>query len=249
MIASFPMYETVRMRDANDRFWKAIRGAYAMGPPQLTRGCDPHETWQRPDLLLSQTCGLPYRSTLHGKVHLVGTPDFDLPHCPPGYYRSHLVVRADDTRDTLHAFDGAILARNDVRSQSGWAAVQEHLQSAGAGVSFGRALDTGSHYASLLAVADGRADIAAIDAVTWALLDRDTHATQHLRILDSTTPTPGLPYITAVHENADALLSAMQQALTALSEEDRTCLMIRRILRIEADAYLALPIPAGTPLK
>lgn len=244
MIASLPMYDTVQTRAANDRFWAEIRSAIGAGPVQLDRESDPHRTWEDPELLLSQTCGMPYRTTLHGRVQLVGTPDYGLTGCPPGYYKSVLVVRADDPRGLLTDFDGATLARNDARSQSGWAAVENHLRDSRSGFGFdGHTIETGSHLNSIRAVAKGQAEIAAIDAVTWALLSRDTSEAEGVRVLASTTPTPGLPFITSLSQDAAALLRSVQSALAKLSAEDRRCLMLRDIIAIPEAAYLAVPTP------
>lgn len=244
MIASLPMYETAPMRAANDRFWAGIRRAFGQGPLKLDRDSDPHETWVDPDLLLSQTCGLPYRTALHGIVQLVGTPDYGVKGCPRGYYRSHLVVRSDDPRGLLADFQGGILARNDPRSQSGWAAIEAHLRAERLSFSFApKAIDTGSHLLSLRAVAAGQADIASIDAVTWALLARDTQETQGLRVLTSTEPTPGLPFITGPTRDAARLLRAIRLALSNLDEKDRECLMLRDVVMIPSQKYCALPAP------
>ncbi|WP_299676923.1 PhnD/SsuA/transferrin family substrate-binding protein [uncultured Roseobacter sp.] len=244
MIASLPMYDTEGTRAANDRLWALIRQAYGAGPPTLDRQTDPHQMWASPDLVLSQTCGLPYRSQLHDRVTLVGTPDYDVDGCPPGYYRSHVVVRRDDPRPDLAAFRRARLARNDVRSQSGWAAIEGHLSENEYDFSFsGWTLDTGSHAGSVQAVAAGRADIAAIDAVTWALLARDTALTSELRILLSTRPTPGLPLITAKAREAAPLFAAVKAALQDLSAADRAQLLLKDLIPIPPAAYLAEPLP------
>jgi hypothetical protein len=81
MIAALPMYDRPEMRAANDRFWQAIRDRLGDGPPHLTRDRDPWDIWQAPDLLLAQTCGFPYRARLHGRIYLVGTPDYGVEGC------------------------------------------------------------------------------------------------------------------------------------------------------------------------
>lgn len=245
MIASLPMYDTASTAAANDRLWQAIRARIGKGPDALDRQTDPHETWRDPALILSQTCGLPYRSGLHGKVQLVGTPDYGLHGCSPGYYRSALVVRADDPRRSVTEFAGARFARNDRRSQSGWAAFLNHLDDLGPHAELSvRVTDTGAHRASAQAVADGHADLAALDAVTWALIQRDTDLDMHLRVLDWTRPTPGLPLITSAHEDAEAMFAAVSAAISALSENDRRCLLLKGIVKIPAGNYLDVPTPA-----
>ncbi|WP_298838798.1 PhnD/SsuA/transferrin family substrate-binding protein [uncultured Roseobacter sp.] len=244
MTASLPMYDTAATRAANDRFWDLIRTAYGDGPPKLDRNTDPHATWEDPELVLSQTCGLPFRNGLNEKVSLVGTPDYGVPGCPPGYYCSVLAVRIEDKRTDLRDFSDSMLARNDLRSQSGWAAVEAHLSENNIGFSFsGRTVDTGSHVRSAEAVACGDADIASLDAVTWSLLVRDTDLTDPLRIIAVTRPTPGLPLITAVGRDPGKLRAACQSALAGLTAPDRDCLMIRDIVDIPAAAYLAEPLP------
>ena len=242
MIASLPMYDWPEVRAATDHYWQAIRSALGHGPADLTRDFDDHMThWQRPDLLLSQTCGMPYRTRLHGHVALVGTPDFGLPGCAPGQYCSVLVVNAQDDRAQLSDFAGDIFAYNEGGSQSGWAAPATHA--AGRGLRLTRLLATGSHRASLRAVAEGRAAMAAIDAVTWELALRHDPACARLRVLERTAPTPGLPYITARGTDAAPLAAAVTAAIDSLDTGTRAALMLRGLVQIPASAYLSVTTP------
>jgi ABC-type phosphate/phosphonate transport system substrate-binding protein len=246
MIAALPMYDRPATAAANDRFWAGIRDALrAAGQPapdRLSRGGDLWALWRAPDLVLGQTCGLPYRARLHGRVTLVATPDYGLPGCPPGFYRSVLVVRADDPRADLAAFAGSRLAVNEALSQSGWAAPAAHV--AARGLALRPIGPTGSHAASAAAVAADRADIAALDAVTWALLRReDDAAALRLRVLETTAPTPGLPLIAGPGADAATLRAACRAGLAALDAADRERLMLRDLVEIPAAVYLALPQP------
>lgn len=248
MIASLPMYDTETTHTTNDQLWAGIRGAYGRGPDELSRGGDLMQQWCDPALVLSQTCGLPYRAALHDKVTLVGTPDYGVRGCPPGYYKSYLIVRADDPRKRLAAFEDAVLARNSAHSQSGWAAIENHLVETRAGYSFAQhTIDTGSHAGSVSAVARGEADIAAIDAVTWTLLKRHHDEARACRVLGFTRPTPGLPFITARATDAAPLFDAIAQAIAGLTTRDRARLLLKGVVRIPSSAYLAEPIPPGPP--
>ncbi|MES2667988.1 MAG: PhnD/SsuA/transferrin family substrate-binding protein [Pseudomonadota bacterium] len=240
MIASLGMYDMPPVQAANDRYWALIAEALNIDVP-LTRGPGAYwDAWASPDLILSQTCGYPYRARLHHQVTLVGTPDYGLPGCAPGYYCSVFVARKDDARDSLAAFDGARFAYNEPLSQSGWAAPQTHAL--GLGLHLPPSLQTGGHALSAAAVAEGRADIAALDAVTWGLLQR--HATAlPLRELARTAPTPGLPYITARHRDPAPVFAAVAQAIAALTADDRETLQLRALVAIPQAAYLAVPIP------
>jgi ABC-type phosphate/phosphonate transport system substrate-binding protein len=248
VIASLPMYDFPDCRDANDRYWALIRdGLRAAGigaPEALTRGApDLLAHWQQSDLVLSQTCGFPFRSVLADRVTLIGTADFGVEGCPPGYYQSVLVVRGDDPRDELVAYNGARFAYNDPMSQSGWAAAQ--TQALGLGFALNPAVKTGAHALSARAVLEGRADMASIDAVTWRLLQRNDPDMAALRVVARTDPTPGLPYIAALGVNHRLGFDAISGAIAALTEQDRATLGIKRLLFIPAAAYLAVPSPAA----
>lgn len=241
MIASLPMYDRPELRAETDRFWTTVRTAAGDGPVALDREGDSWETWLSPDLFMSQTCGLPYRSRLHGKVHLVATPDYGLEGCPPGYYRSVIVVRRDDPATGPADLAGRRMAFNDGLSQSGWAAPAQHLLDSG--IAWGETVKTGGHAASLAAVAEGKADFAGLDALTWELLKRYDPAAGQVRVLDATEPTPVLPYITALTRDPQALADAVEQAIATLSEKDRMALHIRGVVRIPAEVYLGVPTP------
>ena len=245
MIASLAMYDWPEVRAEHDRLWSLIRGALAdegiAAPEALTRDTRLWDLWESPDLLLAQTCGMPYRTRLHGRVALVATPDHALPGAPPGHYYSVLVTRADEPGEAPD-FLGRTLAFNGQDSQSGWAAPQNHM--ARQGGRFTRTLHTGAHAESALAVAEGRADIAAIDAVSWRLMTAHRPAVAgRLRVICATDPTPGLPLITAAGRDPAPLARAAAAAIAALDPADRDALGLRGLARIPAEAYLAVPTP------
>lgn len=246
MIASLAMYDFGPAMAANDRLWTLIRSALQDrgidAPQALTRGEAAYwPAWQSPDLLLSQTCGYPFRARLHDQVTYVGTPDYGVEGCLPGHYRSVFVVRRDDPRQTLAEFDGARFAYNEALSQSGWAAPQTHA--ARAGIRLPATVQTGGHRLSAAAVAEDRADIAAIDAVTYALMQATDPAAADLRVLGLTDPTPGLPVITAAGRDPDPIFAALAEAIGALGNDDRRTLRLRGIVRIPVADYLAVPNP------
>lgn len=245
MIASLAMYDWPQVRPAHDRLWSLIREALAdegiAGPDQLTRDESLWDVWESPDLLIGMTCGMPYRTRLHGRVDLVATPDYALPGAPAGYYYSVLVARADDPGD-LPAFIDRTLAFNGQDSQSGWAAPQN--QAARLGLRFTHTRHTGAHRDSARAVAEGRADIAAIDAVSWRLIEaHHPEISDRLRVIGHTDPTPGLPLVTARGRDTAALARATAAAIAGLTAADRSALGLVALTAIPSDAYLAVPTP------
>lgn len=245
MIASLAMYDRPETAAATNRFWAAIRDnlrrSGIAAPQDLNRDAPFWPVWQSPDLVFSQTCGRPFRQVLHDQVQLVGTPDYGLKDCPQGHYRSAFIIRARDPRTDLAAFRDAVFAYNEKASQSGWAAPQVHA--AGLGFGFTNLLQSGGHVASARAVAEGRADIAALDAMTWELIKRYEDCAGDLRVLGWTIPTPGLPYITGPGLDADKVSAAVTEAIAGLDLADRRMLRITGLVAIPAADYLAIADP------
>ncbi|MEM7319299.1 MAG: PhnD/SsuA/transferrin family substrate-binding protein, partial [Pseudomonadota bacterium] len=236
MIAALGMYDMQAIQAANDRLWDMIRQHLNDGPDRLTRDMDMWQIWQSPDLVLAQTCGFPYRACLHGKVTLVGTPDYGVEDCPPGYYRSVLVARSTDDR-SLAGLATGVFAYNEPMSQSGWAAPVAHF--ADLNLTIGGLIETGSHTGSADAVANGQADLAALDAVTWALLLNNDPVAQQLRVVDRTRSTPGLPFITSLRRDPKPIASAIRSAIGELDETDRKSLCLTGLADISAASYLS----------
>ncbi len=240
MIAALPMYDRPENAAAHDALWSLVRDAHGGDlPPTLTRDMTPAETWAHPGLVLGQICGLPLRTTFRGKLSYVGTGTYDI-DAPPGHYVSLWIARRDDPRTTLAAFAGATLAISGYNSQSGWAAPV--TEAATAGVHFGNLLETGAHVASACAVSEKRADIAAVDAVTWRGIAR--HAPiQSLHVLGRTAATPGLAFVTAPGLDPLRMFDALADAIAALPDTPRDTLGLQSIVRLPLEAYRAVPTP------
>ncbi len=203
-IAALAMYDApAAVAAANDALWTELRDrlrAAGLGgvPDRLTRGGSYSDPWLHPRLLLAQTCGFPYVRHLQGKVRLVATPVYDFPGGTGAERRSVVVVAADAPLAGIADLRGARAAINDPGSNSGanlFAALVAPL--AVDGRFFSSVTVTGGHRESLAAVAAGRADVAAIDSVTFGLLAR--HAPDEIadvRALAETPGGPGLPLIT-----------------------------------------------------
>lgn len=123
---------------------------------------------------LGVMCAPPYltlrRSSRPAPVELLGcAPVFDDPRARglPVYF-ADVVVRSEHPAQHLEDLRGAAFGFNDASSLSGLLALQWHL---GGDVRsfFGTSESTGSHDASLSAVADGSIDVASIDSNTLRL--------------------------------------------------------------------------------
>lgn len=245
MIANLMMYARPELDDAHNNYWALIRQHLAEegidSPETLSQDAEEFAVWNDPGLVLSQTCGMPYRTWLHGKVTLIGTPDFGIDDCPAGYYRSAIVTRVNDPRKSLPEFKNACFAYNQTFSQSGYAAPYWHLKPHG--FWFQNQLQVHQHIESARAVAEDRADIAAIDAVTWRLLRKYESFSDNLQVLEWTQPTPALPYISALNAPREATFNAVSKAIDNLSPKDRALLGLKQIIYIPSAAYLAIQNP------
>jgi len=250
-VASLPMYDRPETAAAHDALWSAIRAALADegidAPETLDRQIGLWDGWEHPGLVLGQTCSLPYRTRLHGRVTLIGTFDYGLPGLEPGQYCSVIIARREDASQDAEALTKGRFAINQPHSHSGWAAPYFWAQAQG--ITLQPALETGGHRASALAVAEGRADRAALDAVTWrGILQWEPELAARLRVTAETPPTPALPLIAAAGTDPLRHGRAIAAGLAALPAATRATLGIIGFVPIPAEAYLALPNPPAAAL-
>jgi ABC-type phosphate/phosphonate transport system substrate-binding protein len=119
-------------------------------------------------------------------------------------------ILIDQLQSTRFAF-------NSLDSRSGYLGLKADLEARGAGVSiFSELVETGGHRASIKAVAEGRADVAAIDCKTWHLAKIYEPAARELVVVGWTSMRLGLPFITA-RGTSDATLAALREGLAAFS--------------------------------
>lgn len=219
-VASLGMYDHPGQRAANDALWAAIarhlRGYGIAAPDALDRDRSVEAIWRDPDLLLAQCCGYPLVADPDLALRVIAMPHYALPDCPPGHHYSRILVRADDPAKTLADFTGRRVAINAPLSNTGANLLRAAVaQVASPDGFFGTTITTGSHRASIDAVANGRADIAAIDAVTHAVIARDAPtALLTLRELATTPQAPNLPFVTA-RTTPPAVIAALRDALHA----------------------------------
>jgi ABC-type phosphate/phosphonate transport system substrate-binding protein len=222
-VASLPMYDPPGLAAATDALWAAIAAACraeGLGdvPPALDRARPHHEVWNDPALFLSQTCGYPLVHQLRGRVRVVATPRYAVEACAGASYSSHCVVPRASGATRLDDLRGAVAAVNDVNSQSGMNALRALVAPlAGGGGFFARVRWSGSHLASLELVARGEADLAIIDCVTFALVERlRPELAAAVRMIARAPLCPGLPLITAAATGDDEL-AALRRALTRVA--------------------------------
>ncbi len=252
-VAALPMYNVSPLLRADwitliDRVAETLQHADA---PVILTAVDPgeesdalHAFWRRDDVLLSQTCGYPLMHGLAPHVRLVGTPRFAVPGCYRETYSSAIVVRAKGCPATLAACRGARAACNSADSHSGMNALRHAVAPlARDGRFFGSVLHTGSHLGSLAAVANGEADVAAIDCVTLAFAAEHCPAlVAGLRQIGSTREVAGLPFIASRRAGA-SLVTRLRVAMRQVLHDDaglRSRLRLQDIVPSTVANYLPI---------
>lgn len=248
-VASLPMYDWPELRRATDALWQAVaRRLTASGigaPATLDRSRSADEVWRDAGLVLSQTCGFPYATRLRDSVSLVATPIYDADGCEGPHYSSFVVARGGEGGGALADFAGRRVAFNARDSLSGYVALVAAIRHAGLSPEAFDWVETGGHRESVRAVAEGRADLAAIDAVCWALAARfEADPVARLAVIGRTPLRPALPFISAGGRSADEL-DAIRSALSAAlsdreTEEARRALGLVDVAAMSAADYAPL---------
>ena len=239
MVASLAMYPFLPLREATDSLWDVVRSHLGWGPTALEWEVVTPEVWLHPDLLVAHTCGWPLVTQLADLMAVVGAFDYDVPGAAGGRYQSVLISREAVPFEVLRSRPGVIAARNAPDSLSGGVSLHE----AWGGVP-PLLVDTGSHAESVRAVASGRADVASIDAVTWALLGSlEPELVSSLSVVGSGPLVPCLPVVVPLRysQHVDELRAAFTAAVADPAAADAcAALRIQGFVPFDLDDYVPL---------
>lgn len=253
-----PMYALPELAPTTAAWWRALarhlkragvaslpeKGVPEEGVPEATgSSADLEGLWLSPRLLLAQTCGYPLTHGLAGRVRYLATLCYGAPGCRGAVYRSLIVVRAKDPAGSLADLRGRRAAINGWDSHSGMNALRHAVAPlAKEGRFFREVLVSGSHRNSLAKLCEGEADVAAVDCVTFALLQQEAPAeVLSLRTLAVSAAAPGLPLITRSNAPKEEV-AALRRGLTAAFADPELEPLRRRLLLtgvevLSEDAY------------
>ncbi|RUW61321.1 PhnD/SsuA/transferrin family substrate-binding protein [Mesorhizobium sp. M7A.F.Ca.US.008.03.1.1] len=194
---------------------------------------DFHRLWLHPALLFAQTCWGPMELGLSRHVQVIGQPSYDAYEGGQGeLYSSALVMRRSEGPEVRSPADGSALIPldlirgkrftfNSLDSMSGTIALTRDLRAAGEGLDiFSTRSESGGHRSSIIAVAERKADVAAIDCESWALAQRFEPAAKKVAVVGWTGRRKGLPYITAA-ATPEKTVKALREAIAGLTEQPR----------------------------
>ena len=219
------MYDFEEVRGAHEVLWNSIarkldRAGVEGVPAALDRSRRVHDLWTDPGLLLSQCCGADLVGRYAETLTLVATPLYRAPGCDGCFYSSVVLVAEDSPAAELSDLRNAVCVVNSHESHSGANALRALVAPLSRrGRFFSRIVTSGSHPASVAAVVRGDADIAAIDCVTYAHLERYRPSLlQGTRRLCYTARAPGIPFVTRagsaphrIRQLRNALLEAFEE--------------------------------------
>lgn len=216
---SLPMYDLPGLQSVWDAWWRGMCRAMAAAgvgglDEGLTRLSDHMAHWRDPEMRLSQTCGYPFTLGLVREWRLVATPVFAVEWCVGPQYRNLVLVRQGDAAVRLEDLRGRRVAFNSEDSHSGYNSIRWMIAPlAEKGRFFGASVQSGSHLASIEALAAGDVDCCSVDCVTFALItEHGVVPTDGLRVLAQGPLVPGLPFITP-RSTPDAVVDEMRSAL------------------------------------
>lgn len=222
--AALPMYDMPEVRTATERAWRTLSRALPEGtkvaferpqtqPEMVALLADPA-------CILSQTCWGPITLGELPDLTILAQPDYGpYPGCRGPLYRSAVIATGPGHDAAAPADAGAQipdrtlrdrhLAFNEPASLSGYLSLTRDTPMA-----FGRETQTGSHRASVQAVATGAADIAAIDARTFTMLRAHDPLAAEVHVIGWTALRMGLPFVANPKAPA-ALTDRLRAALIA----------------------------------
>lgn len=243
------MYDLPPVRAQTDALWTLLsahlRREGVEGVPRALSREKPYEAlWSKPDLLISQSCGYPLTHVYRETLRPVARFHYAVPGCRGPDYSSAILVSDSSAAGEMGELRGTVCAVNSRNSQSGYNAIRAMVAPiAGGGRFFSDIRVTGSHFASITAVAEGEADVCAVDCVTYALLDRYApDSIAGVRVLGFTPACPGLPLVARTDLDADQfdrLRAALRAAISdPEGERVRQALFIDGLTETVFDDYL-----------
>lgn len=222
LFASLPWYDLTEIRSSTDALWSRLaqnlrkRGLKYI-PGALNRELPYEVQWRSGQLLFSQSCGYDVLVPAN-HLRILATPVYTPTACRGGYYSSMIVVRADSRFECLEDLRGSRCVINTPTSHSGMNVLRTLFTPMSRnGRFFESVWRTGSHEASLTMIAHRHADVAAIDCITYALLQRHrSRALREVRVLCCSPRFPAPPYVVGsqvseceVHQIREALVETL----------------------------------------
>lgn len=237
---------TPELQQAWQTLYKHFLNALNLGEAldaNLRFACD-EKNLHDPALFLGQTCGYPLVTKLSDSHLPVCVPEFNADGCDGSRYSSAIVVRNNSAAKNLADCIDLRVAINGTDSNSGMNVLRDAVSRLGGETPFfSETLISGGHVRSMEMVANGSADIAAIDCVTHTLArDAYPELSGSLKVIGYSRETAGLPFVigkakTDISAKKDPILTALNEALEKADATTRSRLRVTRFTPVDVDDY------------
>jgi ABC-type phosphate/phosphonate transport system substrate-binding protein len=208
-------------------------------PEALFRGEDVYQK----NVFLGQVCGYPLTHEFSGRFEVIATPVYRTPYFTGPEYRSVIVVHLDCEWGKLADAEGSRAVINSKNSHSGYNILRSMVTPMTTERPFfHEVLVSDGHRKSLAHIANKVADVAAIDALTWSLLERYApEDLENVRILEISPPAPAPAFVTDIG-SSDEKLDLFRKALQIACEEPELKkvseqLFLESVEILQEDAY------------
>ena len=250
-VASLPWYDLPELRAHTDHLWRRVaralrdRGVKHV-PVALDRETPLEAQWASPRFLFGQCCGYDVVLTHRERLRAVARPVYDGARAGPGRYRSLVLVSRTCDARSIEDLRGLRCVVNGCSSHSGMSVLRGLVSPLHVGGRFFSSVEvSGAHERSLDALAEGRADVAAIDSVVYALLARYRPAAlAGLRVLVETPSAAAPPFVTSVHTpraEVRTIRAALEEAFQDPDlVETRAALLLRGVLEVGTETYRSI---------
>ena len=242
------MYDIVEIRDAHNSLWEGLARHFRNQgiddvPGRLVHDRPVNFLWSDDRLFMSQCCGYDIVHQYKNQLQVLATPCFDAPGCSNGNYSSAIIVPSDSSYDDVIDMTMKVAVVNGPESHSGMNAlfslVAPHSED---NKFFAEVIVSGGHSESLAMMVAGKADVAAVDCVTYELLRRyRPEAIEGTRRLGLTCSAPAPPYVTSGKTDLDRVRRMQDALLEAFEDPDltasREALLLDKIKLSSAATY------------
>ena len=229
LFVSLPWYDLKETMAPTNALWEHLasrlrnRGVRNV-PDRLRREISYQEQWTSGKLLFSQACGYDVLLPFRDHLRIIATPIYQAAGCSGPWYSSAVVVREDSRAEHLEDLRGSRCVINSLTSHSGMNALRAMVAPLHCnGKFFSSVRVSSSHETSLEMIARGKADVAAIDGVTYTLLKRHrAHVLSSTRVLCHSQRVPAPPFVTS-SQTTEEELQRIQAALFETLEDSTIC--------------------------
>lgn len=229
------------------------------GDEQISLRFDSDQALLRdPALMFGHTCGYPLMTCWKDRLHPFCVPVFDVPGSEGKLYSSRFIVGANSGIASLADCSGKVAAINAPDSNSGMNVFRYAISNLKpARRFFSGVITTGGHLHSLEAVANRQADIAAIDCVSYQLIqDCRPELVEQVRSIGFSVKTCGLPFVVPGPGTSDTkmLIENLNRALASAPDSVREKLHLLSFEPVTLGDYQAIvdiethAVESGYPL-